>query len=58
MTDSMWTRTKYWASLHLFKQPVRQQPRQACAHHAAGCYLCPREYCCGCWGDSMKRWLF
>lgn len=51
MTDSLWTRTKYWAALHLFKQPVRQQPRQACAHHAAGCYLCPREYCCGALND-------
>jgi hypothetical protein len=51
VTDSLWTWAKYWVSLNLFKQPVRQQPRQACEHHTSGCYLCPREYCSGALND-------
>lgn len=27
--------------------PIRQHPRNSCGHHAAGCYLCPREHCIG-----------
>lgn len=31
--------------------PVRQQLRSMCEHHAAGCYLCPREHCIGMLND-------
>ena len=31
--------------------PIRQQPRSVCEHHAAGCYLCPREHCIGMLND-------
>ena len=31
--------------------PIRQQPRSVCEHHAAGCYLCPRERCIGMLND-------
>lgn len=37
--------------MRVLKQPVREQPRQACEHHAAGCYLCPREHCSGALND-------
>lgn len=31
--------------------PMLQQPRAMCEHHAAGCYLCPREHCTGMLND-------
>jgi len=31
--------------------PIRQQLRSVCEHHAAGCYLCPREHCIGMLND-------
>lgn len=31
--------------------PMFQQPRAMCEHHAAGCYLCPREHCIGMLND-------
>lgn len=31
--------------------PMLQQPRAVCEHHAAGCYICPREHCNGMLND-------
>jgi len=51
MNNSSWEKIRNWISLNVFKQPVRQQPRRVCEHHAAGCYLCPREHCSGALND-------
>lgn len=51
MTNSWMRVIRHWISMNVVKQPVRQQPRKACQHHAAGCYLCPREYCSGALND-------
>lgn len=50
MNVSPWVSLKRWVSLNVFKHPVRQQPRNACEHHA-GCYLCPRSRCVGALND-------
>lgn len=51
MNDSRWAAVRSWLAMRVVKQPVRQQPRKACEHHATGCYLCPREYCSGALND-------
>lgn len=51
MANIQWEALKAWFALSVLKQPVHQQPRKACEHHATGCYLCPREYCCGALND-------
>lgn len=51
MNESIFDSIKTWVTRNVFKQPVRQLPRQVCEHHAAGCYLCPREHCSGALND-------
>jgi hypothetical protein len=51
MTNNWLQAIRRWTSMRVLKQPVRQQPRRVCEHHAAGCYLCPREHCSGAWND-------
>lgn len=51
MENSQRKTIKSWFLLRVLKRPVRQQPRKACEHHAAGCYLCPREHCDGALND-------
>ncbi|MCU1617908.1 MAG: hypothetical protein JWO98_5448 [Frankiales bacterium] len=52
MVNGQWKSLNAWFVLRVLKRPVRQQPRKACEHHAAGCYLCPREYCSGALNDG------
>lgn len=62
MTNSWLQAIRRWISMRVLKQPVRQQPRKECEHHAAGCYLCPREHCSGALNDrddpdlTKPRW--
>lgn len=42
---------KGWILLKVFKQPVRDMPRERCAHHLTGCYLCPQSRCVGALND-------
>lgn len=51
MNESILSLMKSWVARKILKQPVRQQPRKACEHHAAGCYLCPRSRCVGALND-------
>lgn len=51
MNESILSLVKCWIARKVLKQPVRQQPRKNCEHHAAGCYLCPRSRCVGALND-------
>jgi hypothetical protein len=51
MNESSWAVLKGWILLKVFKQPVRDMPREQCAHHLTGCYLCPRSRCIGALND-------
>jgi hypothetical protein len=50
MNKTSWAKIKSWISLNVFKQPVREMPRERCAH-STGCYLCPRSRCVGSLND-------
>jgi hypothetical protein len=62
MENSQRKAIKSWFLLRVLKRPVLQQPRKACEHHAAGCYMCPREHCSGALNDrndpdlTKPRW--
>jgi hypothetical protein len=51
MANGQWESLNAWFVLRVLKQPVHQQPRHACEHHTAGCYLCPPEHCSGALND-------
>lgn len=50
--QNLWLRWMDWVITRVQEgAPIRQQPRSSCEHHAAGCYLCPREHCTGMFND-------
>ncbi len=44
----LWQRQIEWVIARVQEDPpMLRQPRSMCEHHAAGCYLCPRDHCSG-----------
>lgn len=50
MNKSSWAVLKGWILLKVFKQPVRDMPRELCVHNTE-CYMCPRSRCVGALND-------